>query len=73
MTRSAFTPDKSVMISSVSPSLKNSLSASALMFVNGSMATDFSLLVLSGRCAVARGPEPVDDVRKVDTTSAPVA
>ncbi|MEO7522165.1 MAG: hypothetical protein ABIW79_10140 [Gemmatimonas sp.] len=72
VTRSAFTPARSVMSSSVRPSEKNSLSASALMFVNGNTAMDFSSDAASGRDATARDPE-IGAVRRIDTTCAPVA
>ena len=71
ITRSAFTPDRSVMSSSVSPSLKYSFSGSVLRLVKGSTAIDVSRRARSGaRAAGAAGA--VAWARNAATTWAPV-
>ncbi len=72
ITRSAFTPERSVMSSSVSPSLKYSLSGSALRLVNGRTAIDASR---RGRSDADRNAGVTDGVgcaRNAATTWAPL-
>jgi hypothetical protein len=71
--RRPFTPERSVMSSSVRPSLKNSLSGSALRLTNGSTAIDFTAWTSGVPAAAAMGSEGVCARRSSATTSAPVA